>query len=100
MTKTIKRQMEMQIRLNRYTTEYLTLEREKEAYYVAHVRDISRTAIVTMYLMQSNIDCLIKQICTLTGRLIRDDVDIDNEVAIELYNYYEPRIKRGLSDLL
>ena len=73
---------------------------EKEMYYVAHVRDISRTAIVTMYLMQSNVDTLIKQICTLVGRLMREDVDIDNEVAIAVYDYYNPAIKRGLSDLL
>lgn len=100
MTTRINEEVMMQTKLNKYTTEYLALEREKETYYVQHIRDISRTAIVTLYMMQANVDVSIKQICSLVGRMMRRDYNIDNEVAIELYNYYAPRIKRGLSDLL
>lgn len=95
-----EREMKMLIRLGQYTTEYCALEREKEQYYISHMRNISRTTIVTLYLMQSNIDRVIKQICILVGRLMREDIEFDNECATLVYNYYAPSIKRGLSDLL
>ena len=94
------RELNMLVRLNKYTTEYCALEREKEAYYVRNARSVSRVAIVTLYLMQSNVDTLIKQICSLVGRLMREDIDIDNEVAIQVYNCYASSIKRGISNLL
>lgn len=90
----------MLIRLGQYTTEYLSLEMEKEKYYREHLNDMSRTTIVTLYQMQVYIDSVIKRICILVGRLIRDDVEFDNEVATLVYNYYAPSIRRGLSDLL
>lgn len=95
-----EREIKMLVRLEKYTTEYMSLEREKELYYLKHTRDISRTAIVTLYLMQEHIDTLIKQICTLVGRLDRNGIDYDNEVATYVYNTYAPSMKRGLSDLL
>ena len=97
---TEKKAMELQIRLGQYTTEYLSLEREKEAYYREHINDMSRTTIKTLYLQQAYIDTVIKKICKLVGRLHLADVDFDNEVATLVYNYYEPSIRRGLSDLI
>lgn len=100
MTKKAKKQVDLQIKLRQYTTEYLAMEREKEAYYVRNVRDRSRTVIVTLYLMQENIDSIIKKICTTVNKMVREDIDIDNEVALQIYSEYEPAIRRGLSDLL
>ena len=97
---TEKKAMELQIRLGQYTTEYLSLEREKEEYYREHINDMSRTTIKTLYLQQAYIDTVIKKICKLVGRLHLADVDFDNEVATLVYNYYEPSIRRGLSDLI
>lgn len=99
MTKTEK-EMNLLIRLNQYTTEYLSLERDKETYYTEHINDMSRTTIVTLYMMQAYIDSVIKRICSLVERLNRNDIDYDNECATLVYNYYSPSIKRGLSDLL
>ena len=95
-----EREMKMLVRLEKYTTEYMSLEREKEIYYTKNVRNISRTVIVTLYLKQCYIDTVIKQICILVGRLNRNDIDYDNEVATYIYNTYASGIKRGLSDLL
>ena len=96
----IEREMKMQIRLGQYTTEYLSLEMDKEKYYREHINDMSRTTIVTLYMMQAHIDTVIRQICGLVGRLMKDDVEFDNEVATLVYNYYAPSIRRGISDLL
>ena len=94
------REMKLLVRLNQYTTEYLSLEMEKEKYYREHANDMSRTTIVTLYQMQAYIDTIIKKICMLVGRLIKDDIEFDNEVATLVYDYYNPSIKRGISDLL
>lgn len=94
------RNMKLLIRLGQYTTEYLSLEMEKEKYYREHINDMSRTTIVTLYQMQAYIDSVIRRIVILVGRLIKDDIDFDNEVATLVYNYYSPSIRRGLSDLL
>lgn len=94
------RKANLLIRLGQYTTEYLSLEMEKEKYYREHINDMSRTTIVTLYQMQAYIDSVIKRICILVGRLIREDIEFDNEVATLVYNYYSPSIRRGLSDLL
>ena len=95
-----EKELKAKIRLDGYTTEYLALEREKERYYKAHIEDMSRTTIVTLYLMQERIDTVIKQIINTVDRLNRWGIDFDNEVATLVYNYYEPSIRRGLSDLL
>ena len=95
-----EREIKMLVRLEKYTTEYMSLEREKEIYYTKNVRNISRTVIVTLYLKQCYIDTLIKQICTLVARLDRNGIDYDNEVATHVYNEYGSLIKRGLFELL
>ena len=97
---TEKKAMELQIRLGQYTTEYLSLEREKEAYYIANVRDISRSVIQSLYLQQAYIDTKIKQIICIVRRLNRNQVDFDNEIATMLFNQYDSYIRRGLSPLL
>ena len=97
---TEQKALELQIHSGQLTTEYCSLERDKEKYYISHIKDISRTAIVTLYLKQAYIDTVIRRIVSLVSRLIRADVDIDNECAIEVYNYYSPNLRRGLSDLL
>ena len=100
MTKSEERNVNLLIRLNQYTTEYLSLEMEKEKYYREHLNDMSRTTIVTLYQMQAYIDTVIKKICMLVDRINRLGLDYDNECATLVYNYYAPSIRRGLSDLL
>lgn len=95
-----ERELKLLTKLEKYTTEYVSLEREKEIYYTKNVRNISRTVIVTLYLKQCYIDTVIKQICSLVGRLNYRGIDFDNEVATYIYNTYASGIKRGLSDLL
>lgn len=94
------REIAMLARLNQYTAEYMALEREKDLYYMQHIKDKSRTAITTLYLMQTNIDTVIKQICMLVRRLDRNGIDYDNEVATILFNQYDSYIRRGLFDLI
>lgn len=93
------REMKMLIKLGECTAEYLALEREKEIYYVSHVKDLDRTTIITLYLMQKHIDGMIKKIIRLVDRLDRNGIDFDNEVATMVYNHYEPLIRRGLLEL-
>ena len=100
MTRSEERNVNLLIRLNQYTTEYLSLEMEKEKYYREHINDMSRTTIVTLYQMQAYIDTVIKKICMLVDRINRLGLDYDNECATLVYNYYAPSIRRGLSDLL
>lgn len=100
MTRQEERQRKMVIRLEQYTTELKSLEVQKENYYKGHIKDMSRTTIVTLYQMQVYIDGVIKKICNLVDKLAREDVDHDNELAVEVYNYYAPQIRRGLSNLL
>lgn len=87
-------------RLDNYTKEYLELESQKEIYYKEHLDDMSRCTIVTLYLMQANIDTVIKQICSVYSRCVRKGINVENECAHLVYSYYMPRIRRGLSDLL
>lgn len=97
---TEKKAMETIIHLGQLTTEYCSLERDKEKYYIDHIHDMSRTTIVTLYLKQAYIDTVIKRIITTVDRLNRAEVEFDNECATLVYNYYAPSIRRGLSDLL
>lgn len=96
----LERELKVRVRLNQLTTEYLSLEQEKEKYYREHINDMSRTTITTLYLMQEYIDTVIRQIIIRVGQCMRNDWDIDNEVATLVYNYYEPQIRRGLGILL
>lgn len=95
-----EREIKMLARLNKYTTEYMSLEREKETYYRQNLRNITRTNIITLYMMQNYIDVVIKQICMLVARLDRNGIDYDNEVATYVYSEYGSLIKRGLFELL
>ena len=93
------REMKMVARLYKYTTEYRALEVEKETYYRKNIRNIDRTTIHTLYLMQEHVDTLVKQICMLVDRLNRNQIDFDNEVAEYVYNTYASSIRRGFFDI-
>lgn len=101
MMTTANRELKEKVRLDSYVKEYLALENEKESYYETKLqeKDLSRTTIHTLYLMQERIDLLTKRIISIVERMRSNDVDIDNEVAILVYDYYEPQIRRGLCDL-
>lgn len=94
-----ERNMKMVVRLNQYTTEYLSLEKQKEEFYKNHYCDTSREVIQSLYLQQCYIDTVVKNIIKTVRYLNEEQVDFDNETATVIYNYYEPLIKRGLSDL-
>ena len=100
-TTATERELREKVRLDSYVKEYLALENEKEAYYESKLKDkdLSRTTIHTLYLMQERIDLLTKRIITMVDRMRNNDHDIDNEVAILVYDYYEPQLRRGLCDL-
>ena len=101
MMTTTERELREKVRLDSVVKEYLALEKEKEEFYANKLRekDLSRTTIQTLYLMQEYIDTVTKRIITIVDRMRRNDIDVDNEVAILVYDYYEPQIRRGLSDL-
>ena len=101
MMTTVERELREKVRLDSVVKEYLALEKEKEEYYLAKAnsKDLSRTTIQTLYLMQEYLDTVTKKIITIVDRMRREDIEVENEVAILVYNYYEPQIRRGLSDL-
>ena len=88
--------------LNSLTTEWKSLENEKERYYRSHLRnnDIGSTTIQTLYLMQERIDSLVVRIVKTVDWFYRNDEDFDNEVATYLYNENSSSIHRGLSNLI
>ena len=94
-----ERNMKMVVRLNQYTTEYVSLAKQKEDFCKSHYHDITREAIHSLYLQQSYIDSVVRNIVKTVRYLIEEQVDFDNEVATIIFNYYDPLIKRGLSDL-
>lgn len=112
MKKSMKRKMErlvkkdelveqsMVVRLNQYTAEYRALEEEKERYYRKNINNITREIIQSLYLQQYYIDTRIKAICKLVDALNNLQIDFDNEIATQVYNYYAPLLKRGLSPLI
>lgn len=93
------REMKLVARLHNYTTEFVAMETEKETYYRKNIRNIDRTTINTLHLMQCHVDTLIKQICMLVRRLNREGIDFDNEVATYVFNTYESTIRRGFFDI-
>ena len=98
---TAERELREKVRLDSMVKEYLALEKEKEEYYLskAESKDLSRTTIQTLYLMQEYLDTVTKKIINMVDRMRKEDIDVDNEVAILVYDYYEPQIRRGLSDI-
>lgn len=93
---TKEKSLELVVRLNKYTVEYCSLEREKEITFRRYFyqNNYSRTAITTLYLRQSYIDTLIKKIVMLVRRLYRNEVDFENEVATMLFNEYDSQLRR------
>ena len=112
MKKSVKRKVEnlmkkdesveqvMVLRLSQLTIEYKALEEEKERYYKKNISNVERSVIQSLYLQQVYIDSRIKQICKLVDSLNALQIDFDNELATQVYNYYMPQIKRGLSKLI
>lgn len=92
-----KRESQLVERLNRLVLEFLTLEEDKQNYYKAmnERKDYSRVVIETLYLKQCYLDTVTRRIIMLVDRLNRKDIDFSNEVAIEIYNYYKPYMKKG-----
>ena len=92
------RELETMVKLSAMTKEYLMLEREKKDFALEKSSKdlLDRTAVHTLYLMQCRLDTLTKQIITLVERCQTNDYDLDNEVAVTIYNYYTPLIRRGL----
>ena len=86
---TEKKEMELKSRLDFLVTEYCSLEKDKEAYYTKHIKDKSREAIYCLYLRQRMIDHTIRKIAILVEKLLNNYVDVDNEIALILFDEYE-----------
>lgn len=84
-----EKEMKLKTELNSLVTEYCSLERDKETYYTKHLKDKSRDAIYSLYLRQRLIDNVVKRIAILVENLMSHDVDIDNEIALMLFDEYE-----------
>ena len=84
-----EKEMKLKTELNSLVTEYCSLERDKEVYYTKHLKDKSRDAIYSLYLRQRLIDHVVKRIYIMVEKLIDHDVDIDNEIALMLFDEYE-----------
>ena len=97
--KTVKEEG-MLIRLEQYTTEYVSLEHKKEEYFRNHSNKPLREVIVSLYLQQEYIDTLIRKICKLVRRLYSNDITFDNEIAKMVFDMYDKEMKRGLSSLI
>ena len=91
-----------EVRLNNYTTEWCSLEKQKRDYYRQKYleKDLSTTTIQTLYMMQDRIDLLVFQIVKKVDWFIRNDEDFDNEVASMIYDQYASGLHRGLTSLM
>ena len=111
MKKSVKRKVEKLVKgdplkqdhlvvmLQQTTTEYVALEEEKERYYRQNIGKADRVVIHSLYLRQIYLDSLIRKIYKMVDALISLEIDFDNEVATQIYNHYNPQIKRGLTTL-
>lgn len=90
------------VHLDTLCTEWSSLEKIKERFYRQrlHHRDIGTGTIQTLYLMQVRIDYLVRQIVRDVEWFIHNDMNIDNEVAMNVFNTYGFSIRHGLSTLI
>ena len=95
MCKKLSRKNELLLKLSRYSAEYETLEKMKVEYYEKH-KKVTRTNILTLYHQQIYLDTLIKKICNLVDKLNKENILIDNEVALEVHRDFKNAIKMGL----
>lgn len=96
MCKRLSKKDELMLKLSRYVAEYIAMENLKANSYNVHAKDLSRTAIITLYHQQIHIDSLIGKICKLVDRLKRDGVSIYNETALRIHREYSKLIHKGL----
>ena len=91
-----------EVRLNKFTTEWSALEKEKRHYYRKKwlENDLESSTIQTLYMMQDRIDYLVLQIVKKVDWFIRNGEYFDNEIAIQVYNQYASGLHRGLTCLL
>ena len=91
-----------EVRLNKFTTEWSALEKEKRHYYRQKwlENDLESSTIQTLYMMQDRIDLLVFQIVKKVDWFIRNDEDFDNEVASMIYDKYASGLHRGLTSLM
>lgn len=91
-----------EVRLKNYTTEWCSLEKEKENYYrqMWLENDLGTHTIQTLYMMQERIDFLVFQIVKRVDWFMRSDEDFDNEVAHMIYDKYADGVHRGLTSLI
>lgn len=91
-----------EVRLNNYTTEWCSLEKQKRDYYRQKYLegDLSTTTIQTLYMMQDRIDYLVFQIVKKVDWFRRNDEDFDNEIACQVYDQYAEGLHRGLTSLM
>ena len=95
-----ERELGMLVRLDQYTAEYLTLERQKEQYFKDHSSTPTREVILTLHLQQEYIDTVIRRICMLVRRCHFNEIDFDNEVATMVYDKYDSNYRKGFLDLI
>lgn len=96
MCKKLSKKQEVMLKLSRFTAEYEALEKQKEEYYKVHTKEVSRTAILTLYHQQLYIDSLIGKICKLVEKLRSEGVAINNDTAIKVHKEYMKLIRKGL----
>ena len=97
MSKKLSKKEEMKLKLTILEAEYVAMENLKATSYNVHAKDLSRTAISTLYHQQLYLDTLIVKICKLVERLKKDGVSVHrNETALRLYWEYSDKIHLGL----
>lgn len=91
-----------EVRLNRFVTEWCSLENEKRDFYRKKMleNDLETSTIQTLYMMQDRIDWLVFQIVKKVDWFIHNNEDFDNEVAHMIYDKYASGLHRGLTSLL
>lgn len=91
-----------EVRLNNYTSEWSSLEKEKRNYYREQwlANNLETGTIQTLYMMQDRIDYLVLQIVKKVDWFRRNDEDFDNEIAIQVYDKYASGLHRGLTSLM
>ena len=94
--KKLTKNQEAKLKLSRLTTEYKALEKLKSTSYDVHAKDLSRTAIITLYHQQMYIDSLIGKICKLVDKLKKEGVTIHDETALRIHKEYSKLIRKGL----
>ena len=99
---TQERELKVRVRLDNFVSEYVALEKDKEEKIKSmfYDRDYSSGAVQTLYYLQDRIDYLIMRIISASDRLISNDLEIGNEIAVAVYNEHSSSMHRGISVLM